>query len=177
MTCICNSKVIFLICPTTRSHMTSSYFAWGEIIPAAARNFLSNWKDRVSWLWKALDAKLLTPGQLPWYFWKVLGMTLQMSLMEYWGHKNWVQSASILFRFTRTSCTSSGDQTCLRWKSGWQLYTRILPYELSKESSNQPDGPMGSARHLFWPHRTPWAPHQPPLDPWLNILLDPNWTL
>ena len=32
--------------------------------------------------WKALDAKLLTLGQLLGYPWKVLGMTVQMSYVE-----------------------------------------------------------------------------------------------
>ena len=36
-----------------------------------------------------------------------------------------------------------------------------MPYESSEDSSNQPDGPMGSPRHPSWPHRTP----KPPLDP------------
>ena len=35
----------------------------------------------VTWLWKALDAEPVTPGQLQWYPWNLTGMTAQMGFL------------------------------------------------------------------------------------------------
>ena len=45
----------------------------------------------IFWLWKALDAKLLKPGQLQEYPWKLWGMTVQIRV----GHA----VAKIVFRW------------------------------------------------------------------------------
>ena len=46
----------------------------------------------VTWLWKAQDAKRLTPGQLQAYLWKLLGMTVQTSYVG-GRHKNWAHTS------------------------------------------------------------------------------------
>ena len=43
----------------------------------------------VTWLWKDLDAKRLTPGQLLGCPWKLWGITLQTSYVEGRWHQNW----------------------------------------------------------------------------------------
>ena len=43
-------------------------------------------------LWEDLEAKLLTPGQLLGYPWKVWGITVQTRYVEGWWHQNWVRS-------------------------------------------------------------------------------------
>ena len=43
-------------------------------------------------LWEDLEAKLLTPGQLLGYPWKVWGITVQTSYWEGRWHQNWVRS-------------------------------------------------------------------------------------
>ena len=43
-------------------------------------------------LWEDLEAKLLTPGQLLGYPWKVWGITVQTSYLEGRWHQNWVRS-------------------------------------------------------------------------------------
>ena len=45
----------------------------------------------VAWLWKALDGKRLTPGQLQAYPWKLGGMTVQTSYVGGQWHQNWAQ--------------------------------------------------------------------------------------
>ena len=76
-----------------------------------------------------------------------------------------------IFGSARTSCTTSGEPVSLpaRKKTG-HLYTQVyMPHESSGDSSNQPDGPMGSPRCPF----DPLGPPPPPLSP----LGTPNWSL
>ena len=48
-------------------------------------------------LWEDLEAKLLTPGQLLGYPWKVWGITVQTSYVEGRWHQNWVRSRPTVF--------------------------------------------------------------------------------
>ena len=48
-------------------------------------------------LWEDLEAKLLTPGQLLGYPWKVWGITVQTSYVEGRWHQNWVCSRPTVF--------------------------------------------------------------------------------
>ena len=47
----------------------------------------------VTWLWKDLDAKRLTPGQLQAYPWKLWGMTVQTSYVGGRWHQNWAHTS------------------------------------------------------------------------------------
>ena len=47
----------------------------------------------VTWLWKALDGKRLTPGQLQAYPWKLGGMTVQTSYVGGRWHQNWAHTS------------------------------------------------------------------------------------
>ena len=49
-------------------------------------------------LWRELEAKPVTSGQLLGHPWKVWDITLQMSYVEAWWHQNWVHSRPILCR-------------------------------------------------------------------------------
>ena len=71
----------------------------------------------------------------------------------------------VLFRSTRTSCTTSGSLI-------YGLYALWIIRRLKK----QPEGPMGYPRHPLDPKRpteAPFDPPRPPSDPYLNIPLDP----
>ena len=48
----------------------------------------------VTWLWKALDAKRLTTGQLQAFPWKLWGMTVQASYVGIRWHQNWAHMSS-----------------------------------------------------------------------------------
>ena len=54
-------------------------------------------------------------------------------------------SLNFLFRSARASCTTSGGPAMKIWAPCIQAY---MPHESSGDSSNQPDGPMGSPRRL-----------------------------
>ena len=49
-------------------------------------------------LWRELEAKPVTSGQLLGHPWNVWDITLQMSYVEAWWHQNWVHSRPILCR-------------------------------------------------------------------------------
>ena len=49
-------------------------------------------------LWRELEAKPVTSGQLLEHPWNVWDITLQMSYVEAWWHQNWVHSRPILCR-------------------------------------------------------------------------------
>ena len=51
----------------------------------------------VTWLWKDLDAKRLTPGQLLGWPWKLWGITLQTSYVEGRWHQNWAHTSPLHF--------------------------------------------------------------------------------
>ena len=51
----------------------------------------------VTWLWKDLDAKPLTAGQLLGCPWKLWGITLQTSYVEGRWHKNWAHMSPLHF--------------------------------------------------------------------------------
>ena len=51
----------------------------------------------VTWLWKDLDAKPLTPGQLLGCPWKLWGITLQTSYVEGRWHQNWAHTSPLHF--------------------------------------------------------------------------------
>ena len=53
-------------------------------------------------LWEDLEAKLLTPGQLLGYPWKVWGITVQTSYWEgQWHHNCWYTSSILFFEAAR----------------------------------------------------------------------------
>ena len=49
----------------------------------------------VNWLWKDLDAKRLTPGQLLGCPWKLWGIALQTSYVEGRWHQNWAHTSPL----------------------------------------------------------------------------------
>ena len=49
----------------------------------------------VTWIWKALDAKPLTPGQPLGCTWKLWGLTLQISYVEGRWHQNWAHMSPL----------------------------------------------------------------------------------
>ena len=58
----------------------------------------------------------------------------------------------------------------------WITYIQAyMPHESSEDSSNQPDGPMGSHRCPPWPPGAPRPPHRPPMTP--KQVSWPHWTL
>ena len=50
-----------------------------------------------TWLWKDLDTKQLTPGQLLGWPWKLWGVTLQTSYVEGRLHQNWAHTSPLHF--------------------------------------------------------------------------------
>ena len=60
-------------------------------------------KIGITSLWEDLEAKLLTPGQLLGYPWKVWGIKVQTSYWEGRWHQNWVRSRPTNF-FTKATC-------------------------------------------------------------------------
>ena len=51
----------------------------------------------ITWLWKDLDAKPLTPGQLLGWPWKLWGITLQTSYVKGRWHQNWAHTSPLQF--------------------------------------------------------------------------------
>ena len=56
----------------------------------------------VTWLWKDLNTKQLTPDQLLGWPWKLCGITLQTSYVEGWWHQNWAHTSPLHFFTVRT---------------------------------------------------------------------------
>ena len=125
------------------------------------------------WRKKILAERRLTQFEISvmkfWNFWWT--SFFWQNEITLWGkkHTNLFQTHSwekSIFRSARTSCTTSGCMyTCPQEKSGSQYIQAYMPHESSEDSSNLPDGPMGSPRCPPWPTGTPWPPHEPPRTP------------
>ena len=68
-------------------------------------------------LWEDLEAKLLTPGQLLGYPWKLWGITVQTSYVEGWWHQNWASNRP-------TKKFAGGDRN--EWKTEY-FYSDLTP--------------------------------------------------
>ena len=68
-------------------------------------------------LWEDLEAKLLKPGQLLGYPWKVWGITVQTSYWEGWWHQNWVCSrpTNLFTKGTRKSVKNGNLSGWVQW--------------------------------------------------------------
>ena len=91
-------------------------------------------KKRVFWrrffgitsLWEDLEAKLLTPGQLLGYPWKVWGITVQTSYVEGRWHQNWVRSRP----------AKKKTRVAMEFREKWKFFVnRSVPESLRTQDS------------------------------------------
>ena len=76
-----------------------------------------------------------------------------------------------IFSSARTSCTTSDGPARKILITYIQAH---MPYKSSEDSSNQPNGPMGSPRRPSSPPWSPWPPKWTPSDPSTGVLTPLN---
>ena len=104
-------------------------------------------------LWEDLEAKLLTPGQLLGYPWKVLGIKVQTSYWEGRWHQNWVRS-----RLTKKIACGHANS----WKKR-KFFSLRPPSRKGREISG-------------WVQWVKWCPHiGQQIHCWQSVAARPFW--
>ena len=92
-----------------------------NFVQKAPQNWIFWWtRIWVTWFWKDLYAKLLTPGQPLGPPWKLWGITLQTSYVEGRCHQNWAHTSPLHFFTVRTR------KFAKKWFGGKVLRTRKI---------------------------------------------------
>ena len=118
----------------------------------------------VSWLWEEMYAKLLVPGQLLGYPWKLWGTTVQISYVEGRWHQNWARNRPPKFFWGRQQKLAKNGNLLLfgpllgnkeRYWVGPQKVKR--PVYIGDKNAFWAKISFGAVLILFWSPEVGWG--------------------